>query len=114
MAAPTAGARRPIAGLDAGPDAGPDAGARTRGPNAAAGILRYLFEAAISTILALKNRFYLNYHNQFKIMVIKMKKDYLFDFIENFRKYYSDITGQISILLYFSAHMRVIVLETYI
>jgi len=28
-------------------------------------------------------------------MVIKMKKDYLFDFIENFRKYYSNITGQI-------------------
>ena len=47
-------------------------------------------------------------------MVIKMKKDYLFDFIENFRKYYFDITGQISILLYFSAHMTVIVLETYI
>ena len=47
-------------------------------------------------------------------MVIKMKKDFLFDFIDNFSRYYSNTTGCIFVLLYFSAHIMVTVVDTYI
>ena len=87
-------------------------GQRRRGGGAAAAagadrdtsVLRPLYVKYIG----LKNGFYLNYHNQFKIKYL-----WLYSYIIN--KFYIQSTYILQHpSIFFSAHMAVIVLETYI
>ena len=69
---PAFGQRRGAIG-QRGSGGGAAAAAAAAGADRDTSVLRPLYVKYIG----LKNGFYLNYHNQFKIMIIKMKKVYL-------------------------------------
>ena len=102
------------------PRSGSGGGQRRRGGAAAAAagadrdtsVLRLLYVKYIG----LKNGFYLNYHNQFKIMIIKMKRSIYRPSVRRAPAFSMQYFLLYYILscFFFSAHMAVIVLESYI